>query len=260
MMYSSERDLVILNLLAADGFASFGELTKKLPVSPATLQRDLARLQSTGKIVREHGGVRLTSASNHSATNLLGKPFQAGVRCVPTEVVAIGRAGAALCRPGDAVIIDGGSTTLQMCPHLEPLGLQVLTNSLPIAGVLLRQPHTRVVVPGGTIFREQNIIMNPFEDVAPRNFHASRMFMSCAAISRFGLMQSDIILVQAQRQLLTLADELVVLADSSKFSASAGHLVCGLSCVTTLITDSALAPAYEEMIRRNGVALIKCQD
>jgi DeoR family ulaG and ulaABCDEF operon transcriptional repressor len=75
------------------------------------------------------------------------------------------------------VTIDGGSTTLQMCPHLAGLDLQVLTNSLHIVSALLPQPDTRVLAPAGTVFREQNIILSAEgEDRMPR-FHAPKLFM-----------------------------------------------------------------------------------
>ncbi len=258
-MHASDRDQVILNLLDVGGFLSFQELSNKLPVSPATLRRDLERLHQAGKLSRVHGGARLSNAARNATAQLLGVPFHANVNRARKEKAAIGRAAAAICRSGDAVIIDGGSTTLQMCPHLENLGLQVLTNSLHIAGILLQQPNTNVSIPGGMVFREQNIVLDPFEGVALRNFRASRMFMSCAAISHFGLMQSDIILMQAERQLLAIADELVVLADSEKFTAAAGYAVCELSRVATLITDIGLAPAHDDLIRSAGIQLIKVQ-
>ncbi len=256
-MHFSERDHVILDLIEIAGFATFQELSDKLPVSPATLRRDLERLHQAGKLARVRGGARLPDVVRNSTPDLPAVPFHSNINQSRKEKAAIGRAATGLCRPGDAVIIDGGSTTLQMCPHLEELGLEVLTNSLDVAGILLQQPNTGVVIPGGVVFREQNIVLSPFEDVAPRNFRASRMFMSCAAISHYGLMQSDVLLAQAQRQLLAVADELVVLADSGKFTASAGYAVCKLSRVATLITDIGIAPACEDLIRNAGIRLIK---
>ncbi|MEJ0042321.1 MAG: hypothetical protein WDM81_08940 [Rhizomicrobium sp.] len=73
---------------------------------------------------------------------------------------------------------------------------------------------------------------------------------------RHGLMQSDIILVQAERKLLAQADELVVLVDSSKFAAAAGHLLCELSRVHTLVTDSNIDDASAKMVESKGVKLI----
>ncbi|GAA0529733.1 hypothetical protein GCM10008941_06400 [Rhizomicrobium palustre] len=120
----------------------------------------------------------------------------------------------------------------------------------------MQQPNTSVLIPGGTVFREQNIVLDPFEDVKAQSFHAARMFLGSAAIGRHGLMQSDIILVQAERKLLRLADEVVALMDSSKFEASAGHRLCELSDIHTLITDSGITDESAKMIENAGIKLI----
>ena len=154
------------------------------------------------------------------------------------------------------MIIDGGSTTLQMCPHLEPLGLQVLTNSLHIVSALLQQPATRVSVPAGTLFREQNIILSPFEDDGMSRFHAAKLFMGAASIGRHGLMQADTLLVQAERRLLTRVEEIIVLVDSSKFRGQAGHLVCRLDEIDVVITDSGLEAEDRLMLEKAGCKVI----
>jgi DeoR family ulaG and ulaABCDEF operon transcriptional repressor len=143
-----------------------------------------------------------------------------------------------------------------MCLHLEHLRLQAMTNSLHIVSALLHQPNTGVSIPGGVVFREQNIVLDPFVDATARTFHASRMFIGAAAVTRHGLMQSDIILVQAERKLLVLADQLIALVDSSKFSASAAHQLCELSRVHALITDDHIDDASAKMIEEHGVKLI----
>ena len=254
-MHAAERDRVILNLLEEQRFVSFRELSRRLSASAATLRRDLERLQEAGKLKRVRGGAQIGTAEI-AGFHLQGVPFNENVNRNRAAKEAIGKAAAELCRAGEAVIIDGGSTTLQMCPHLEPLRLQVLTNSLHIVGALLQQPNTGVSIPGGVVFREQNIVLDPFVDAGTRTFHASRMFIGAAAVSRFGLMQSDIILVQAERKLLNLAEQLIALIDSSKFAASAGHLLCELSRVHTLITDNRIDTASAKMIESAGVELV----
>jgi len=255
-MHAAERDRVILNLLEEQRFVSFRELSRRLSASAATLRRDLERLQEAGKLKRVRGGAQLGAASEIAGFHLQGVPFHENVNLNRSAKEAIGKAAADLCRPGEAVIIDGGSTTLQMCPHLETLKLQVLTNSLHIVSALLQQPGTGVSIPGGVVFREQNIVLDPFADASMRGFHASRMFIGTAAVTRYGLMQSDIILVQAERKLLNLADQLIALVDSSKFSASAGHLLCELSRVHTLITDNKIDTASAKMVESAGVELV----
>jgi DeoR family ulaG and ulaABCDEF operon transcriptional repressor len=169
---------------------------------------------------------------------------------------AIGKAAAKLCLAGDFIIIDGGSTTLQMCPHLEDLGLQVVTNSLHIVSALLTQSRTRVFLPAGALFREQNIVLSPFDDDGTNHYHASKIFIGAASIGPHGLMQTDVILLQAERRLIARASEVVLLADSSKFRAPAGQVVCALDAISTVITDDGITDSDARMVKRAGSKLI----
>jgi len=254
--YSTERDRLILGLLSERSYVPLRQLSDRLGVSCATLRRDLERLGKEGKLVRVRGGALCLDTAQYYFGRLNGVPFDENVNRNKTAKAAIGKAAAKLCAPGEAVIIDGGSTTLEMCANLEPFGLQVFTNSLHIAGALLSQANTRISITGGTVFREQNIVLDPFDNNATCSFHASRMFLSAAAVNRHGLLQNDIILVQAEQKLLSLADELVALVDSSKFSTSAGHVLCRLPNVHTLITDDGIPKEAAKMLEEAGVRLI----
>lgn len=258
-MHATEREQRILALLGQRGFISFRELEQGLAASPATLRRDLERMAGAGLISRVRGGAKLLNGAAvgaSSSPSLLGVPFHENIARNRAAKEAIGRAAAKLCRPGEAVMIDGGSTTLQMCPHLAGLNLQVLTNSLHIVSALLPQAGTRILVPSGTVFREQNIILAASgEDCMPR-FHAPRLFMGAAAIGTSGLMQADVVLVTAERSLIERADEIIVLVDSSKFATSSGHVVCGLDEIDVIVTDAGIADASRKMLERAGVRVI----
>ena len=166
-------------MLEKRGFVSFRELDKRLTASPATVRRDLERLAMAGRIVRVHGGAKMPDAV---MTGLSGVPFHENIKKNAAAKAAIGKAAAELCRPGESIIIDGGSTTLQMCPHLEGLGLQVVTNSLHIVSALFPQPKTRVYLPAGALFREQNIVLSPFDDDGTGHYQASKIFIGAASV------------------------------------------------------------------------------
>jgi len=239
-MHAAEREQLILSLLAGRGFVSFQDLESGVAASPATIRRDLEKLERSGQISRVRGGARRIVADESGDPRLSGVPFHENLSRNLAAKQAIGRAAAELCRSGESIIIDGCSTTLQMCPHLADLSLQVLTNSLHIVSALLPQLRTSVMMPAGAVFREQNIVLSPFEDDGVGRYRASRFFMGAAAVGLHGAMQTDVILVRAEQRLRGLADELVLLADSSKFEAPAGHVVCGLDDVSVLITDDGL--------------------
>ncbi len=255
-MHAAERDRVILNLLEEQRFVSFRELSRRLSASAATLRRDLERLQDAGKLKRVRGGAQIGGDSEITGFHLQGVPFNENVNRNRSAKEAIGKAAAQLCKPGEAVIIDGGSTTLQMCPHLEALKLQVLTNSLHIVSALLAQPGTRVLVPGGAVFREQNIILSASgDDLMPR-YYAPKLFMGATAVGPQGIMQPDIVLVAAERRLIDRAEQLILLVDSSKFRGPSGNVVCGLEEVDVVITDAAIEPKHRQMLEHAGVKVV----
>ncbi len=244
-MHVEERDSLILNLIGKTGFVSFKSLEASIPASPATLRRDLDRLETRGGI-HERGDVQ----------SLAGVPFLENIDRNRAQKEAIGRAAAALCQPGESIIIDGGSTTLQMCNHLANLHLQVLTNSLHVVSALLPQPGTRIAVPGGSVFREQNIILGiGGEECMPR-VYAPRLFMGAAFVGAQGVMQADVVLAAAERQMIDRAEWVALLVDSSKFAAPSGSVVCGLDELDVVVTDAGIGDVHAQMIERAGVKLI----
>jgi DeoR family ulaG and ulaABCDEF operon transcriptional repressor len=266
-MHSAEREKLILEALERSGFVSFADLDLRMKASPATIRRDLARLEESGLITRIHGGARLAGAPKGAAaakgatrSGLMGVPFHENINRNRKQKELVGREAAKLCTAGEAVMIDGGSTTLQMCAHLGGLNLQVLTNSLHIVNVLLSQKGTRVLVPGGQVFPEQNIILSAAGDEAMPRFHAPKLFMGAAAVGPAGIMQADIILVAAERRLIDRADEIVVLVDSSKFDGPSGNVVCPLEDIDVVVTDSGISAQHVKMLEKVGVRLIVAKD
>jgi len=261
-MHSAEREKLILETVNQRGFISFQDLEKRIAASPATIRRDLERMMVAGLLTRVRGGAKKNESKNSkrpapdAGQHLTGVPFEENVNRHKAEKETIGRAAAKLCNAGEALMIDGGSTTLQMCQHVRGLNLQVLTNSLRIVSALLLQPGTRVLVPAGQVFPEQNIILAASSDDGMQRFHAPKLFMSAAAVGSAGLMQADIMLVGVERRLIDRADEIIVLLDSSKFDGPSGHIVCGLDEIDVLITDRGVSPRHAQMVQDAGVKLI----
>jgi DeoR family ulaG and ulaABCDEF operon transcriptional repressor len=260
-MHSAERDKLILETLDQRGFVSFQDLERHLTASAATIRRDLQRLDDAGLVSRVRGGVRRAGKAAEMATRTLsGVPFHENIHRNRAQKEAIGRAAAKLCSVGEGVMIDGGSTTLQMCPHLAGLNLQVLTNSLHIVNALLAQSGTRVLVPGGQVFSEQNIILSAAGDDGMPRFHAPRLFLGAASLGPAGLMQADIILVAGERRFIDRADEIIVMVDSSKFDGPSGHVVCRLEEIDVVITDPGIPAARVAMLEKAGVNLLIAKD
>lgn len=255
-MHAAERETIILEALKSRGFTTYRHLEENVDASPATIRRDLARLEKQGKIIRLHGGARTIdtdSAQFGGPPSLAGTPFEKSLKLNIDAKRAIGEAAAQLCVAGEGVIIDGGTTTYQMCEHLANLNLQVLTNSLHIVNALLGQETTQLLVPSGPIFREQNIILAPAGEVSMPNFHAGKLFLGAAAVSARGIFQADALLVASQRRFLQHADEVVLVVDSSKLEVSSGAIVCELNRISRMITDDRASPELIDQLHRAGL-------
>lgn len=253
-MHAAERERLILASMAQSGFVSYRELEGALDASPATIRRDLTRLETEGRIARVHGGAKLVEDKDDTGQpRLIGTPFDQSITQNLAAKRAIGKAAAALCAPGEGIMIDGGTTTLQMCPHLAGLDCQVLTNSLHIVNALLPQAGTRILLPSGSVFREQNIILAAAGEESMPRFYAPKLFMGAAAIGPQGVMQADVVLVAAERRLIDRAEEVILLVDSSKFQSQSGTIVCGLDEIDVIITDAGIEPELKAQFTAKGI-------
>jgi DeoR family ulaG and ulaABCDEF operon transcriptional repressor len=223
-------------------------------VSEATARRDIALLADEGKLRRVWGGAE--SLTPHHETHLAGRPFVMSLGIAAAQKSAIARAAAALIEDGESVIINGGTTTYAMVEHLADRQLDILTNSLPIVTTLLATGRNRVTMPGGTVYREQNIVLSPYDNDAIGHFWGHRLFTGCHGLNRFGLMETDPLLVQAQLKLLGRAEQLIVLADSRKLRQRSSMLVAGLERIHTFVTDTGATEEELEPLRNAGIRVI----
>jgi DeoR family ulaG and ulaABCDEF operon transcriptional repressor len=225
-----------------------------LGVSEATVRRDAQSLAQQGHLRRIRGGVE--SLTPRHQAHLVGIPFELSRGIGAFEKAAIARAALALIQDGDSIIITGGTTTYAMVEYLAHRQLDILTNSIPIVTGLHARSRNRVTVPGGTIYREQNIILGAHGDGVIEHFWARRLFTGCYGLNRFGLMEVDPLIVQSQMSFLGRAEELVVLADSRKFHQRSSMIVCPVESIHTLITDSGATDQDLEPFRSAGVEVV----
>ncbi len=222
--------------------------------SGATVRRDIATLHMQKKLRRVRGGAE--AMTPQTFTGLAGRPFALNETINIAAKQAIARAAVDLCDDGEPIIINGGTTTFQMVHPLASKRMQVFTNSFPIAEHLLKHSRNTIMLSGGAIYREQNIILSPFDNDVTRNFYARRMFMGAQGLGPLGLMEADPLLIQAEQKLIGQADELIVLVDSSKFANRSSLLLCPLNRIDTVITDDRVTDRDAAMLEAADVTLI----
>src|SRR3954469_19705555 len=253
-MHERERHRIILSAVQERPVATIQDLVDLTEASEATIRRDIAALHVQGRLRRVRGGAEALHPAQIGS--LAAKPFRVAEGENLAKKQAIAREAVALCDDGDAIIVNGGTTTFQMVHFLANRRLQVFTNSFPIAEHLLKHSKNTVMLSGGVIYREQNIILSPFENDVTRNFYAQRMFMGAQGLGPLGLMEADPLLIQAEQKLIDQADDLVVLVDSSKFNSRSSLILCGLKRISTVITDSGIEDREAKMLEDAGIRLV----
>ncbi|QFS83585.1 HTH-type transcriptional regulator UlaR [Roseivivax sp. THAF40] len=253
-MHEKERHRVILSAIQDRPVVTVVELCALTDASEATIRRDIATLHTQRKLRRVRGGAEALHPPQF--VGLAGRPYAVNETLRSREKQAIARAAVALCEDGESIIINGGTTTFQMVHPLASRRCQIFTNSFPIAEHLLKHSKNTIMLSGGAIYREQNIILSPFDNDVTRNFYARRMFMGAQGLGPLGLMEADPLLIQAEQKLIGQADELVVLVDSSKFENRSSLVLCPLSRISTVITDEGISDKAAAMLEAADVELI----
>ncbi|HZZ61167.1 MAG TPA: DeoR/GlpR family DNA-binding transcription regulator [Roseiarcus sp.] len=255
-MREHQRAEIVRNLLAERGYLSIADIMAATGASAASARRDARRLAEAGYAERLHGGIQAASGAFSrpmAPRPLATRSFDAS-RAINIEAKrAIARKAVEMCAAGDVVIVNGGTTTFQMAEFLRGTRLKILTNSYPLAEFLIHETQNRVALPGGEVYRDQQLIVAPFDDDAIQHYSARLMFMSAASIGPLGVIEGDALIARAETKLLKRAERLVVLADASKFAPRGSLVVCPLSRVDTLITDLAASPEALAMLQEAGV-------
>lgn len=253
-MHERERWHLILTKLRERGIVRIADLSTLTGASVATLRRDLAKLEDSGQLRRIHGGAERAEVSGQN--ELTATSFGASQATNAVEKQAIACRAADLCEDGESIILNAGSTTWFMAQCLRNHRMQVLTNSFPIAQELVAHSANRVVLPGGELYREPGIILSPFDEDAIQHFAAGKMFMSAYAVTPLGVIESDPLIARAEAKLLNRTERLIVLVDSSKFVARGNIVVCPLTRVSTVVTDTGAPAQMVDHLRSVGVEVI----
>jgi len=250
-VHKIDRHREILKLLQLKEVVTVDEICEHIDSSRATTRRDLSALESLNKLIRVHGGATRLPKTLGSGN------FEHNLKRNQQSKIAIARTAAALCNTGDSIIINGGTTTWHMCDFINLQKLQVLTNSLPIATSLQNGGSCQVFVTGGEVYADQHIVLGDYATALP--FYADKMFMGAHAIARHGLMESDSRLIQAEKALIEQAQELIVLADSSKFSNKGLLQLCPLNRISKIVTDTNVSDQILDMLAQAGIEVIRAE-
>ncbi|MSR31589.1 MAG: DeoR/GlpR transcriptional regulator [Gemmataceae bacterium] len=246
-MLVEERRQRVLDLVSSKGFASLADLANQIQVSESTVRRDLEFWHQQGQLRRTHGGAIFVGDGGSFPS------FEERTDSQLNEKQAVARAAAGRVRDGETILLDGGTTTLEVARLLLGRSLQVVTNSLPIAVLLAGSRETDLVLLGGYIYPKTGVALGPFTIRMMQDLHVHQTLLSVSGLTERGLFNSNLLLVETERQMMRCADEVVLLADHTKIGKPALAFLCEWSEVDLLVIDKHLPEAKKSLLAQTGV-------
>lgn len=248
-MVADERRARLLEMVRLRGFASLPDLASELQVSESTIRRDVEHLEESGAAKRTHGGVFYTGPTpklphfDQRQSDQWEKKRQ------------IARRASQLIDDGDTILLDGGSTTYELAQQLVGRPLQVVTNSLPVANLFMSSMSTDLVMLGGYVHQRTGVSLGPYALRMLAELNVRRAVLSVAGISERGLFNSNLLLVETEQAMMHAADEVIVVADSTKLGHQSLALMCPLAEVDVMVTDHEISQDWQARIVAAGVQL-----
>ena len=238
-MLARQRQELILEQVRTSGGARVSDLVESLGVSDMTVRRDIEALARRGLVARVHGGATSVAVPSTQEPSFA---LKSSSRTAQKE--AIGRAAAALVEPGASVAVSGGTTTYAVARELTSLAnLTVVTNSLPVAELLHREPPGLPVVLTGGARNPSDALVGPVAVAALRTLHVDWLLLGVHGMdARAGFTTPDLVEAETDRALIAGARRVVVTADSSKWGIVGLSSIARLDEVDVLVTDDGLDP------------------
>jgi len=247
MLVDQRRDSIV-DILESKGFIALQDLVDEVGASESTIRRDLEYLDRIGQIRRTRGGAAYVG---ESLTEFDDRKTRAA-----GEKQKVGRAAANLIESGETVLLDGGTTTLEVARNLSGKSLQVVTNSLPTVNLLVGSPTIELIYLGGYVYPKTGVALGTITVETIKQIHARRLIMSVGGITSSGLFNSNSLLVETERQMMQAADEVIVVADSGKLGHSELTHLCPLHDIDRMVVDSGITEEWKKIVTDHGVELV----
>lgn len=244
------RKSIILELLAEEELVNVHNLAERFFVSEMTIRRDLDELEKQGLVVRTRGGAvstgRLRSPGNglESYSETLTKS-------------AIGNLAASLVAPGQTVMVDTGTTALEVARHLpKDSGITVVTTSLLVAQELFKS-HIKVLMLAGFLREEFPSVYGPLTVKLLNDMHVDTLFIGCdGADSERGFYSNDLHVSSLEQAMTKIASHVVVATESTKFGRRAFSRYAELQQVNTVVTDAKISASDRQNLEAEGISVM----
>ena len=248
-----ERHNQIQMMIRESGRVTVPELSSLFGVSEATIRRDLEELDNLGWVRRTHGGaVRAEKAPKEP-------PMFQRINEQADHKARIGKAAAGLIQTGETVFFGSGTTVIEVARNLPPdITLTVITNSLPVVNELATHPGIELIVIGGMLRQSELSMVGHVAEQAVREFRADRVFLGMYAIDvESGFTNEFLPEIMTDRAIMSIGQQVIVVADHSKFARVSSMLIAPVTAAQMIITDQTTPPEIVDQFRDLGLHVIQ---
>lgn len=245
-MFVKERQQKILEILNENKSIRVDKVAKLLNVSECTIRRDLKELEQNKLLERTHGGAIIPDRTSFEPS------FYDKEKEKSKEKVLIGKYAANMIKENDTVILDSGTTTLEIARNIHSENITVITNSVNIAHELCNKKGIELIVTGGNLRPKTRAMVGPITEEMLKKFRVDKAFIGANGISiKDGITTPNFIEAQTKKTMIDVSNEVIVVADSSKFNKRSFAIVESLEKIDSIVTtndiDNDIFVQYENL-------------
>ena len=245
-MLIADRYERIVELVNERGSIRVSELSVLCEVTEETIRRDLDRLEKAGRLLRSHGGA-VSLRERQPET-----PYAEREVMNSAEKQRIAREAVMMIKPGDRIVLDASTTAWYMASHLPNMPLTVLTNSMKVASELSNKERIEVISTGGQLSRRSMSFVGHLAERSLDLYHVDKLFLSCKGFHlEHGISESNELQAMVKRKMISIAEQVILIADSSKFGLQAFTHVARIGELNEIITD--YTPSKEQLEQLRGL-------
>lgn len=251
-MFPETRRRIILEHMRSGNPVKVSELAAELGVSEVSIRRDLRELERSGLLARTHGGALPAEGTTVEPT------FAEKTTRNLSEKMAIAREAAALVQDGESVILDAGTTTLEIARQLrQRRQLTVITNAFHIAAELADCPGIEVIVTGGSVKGNTLALVGPVAEQTLEGVNVDRVFLGVNGLDpERGITTPTQVEASVKRKMMASARQVVLVADHTKFAKVAFATIAPITCADLLVTDQGADPQIVGQLTALGVQVL----
>lgn len=249
-MFTEQRLEKIRQIVSRDKSVYVEDIVAKFKVSAVTARKDLKALELMNVLVRTHGGAMVAESTT------LDLPLYEKQKIRTKEKIRIAQQANKLITEGDVVILDNGSTSTFIARELkERTGITIITNAVNIASELA-SGKLDIILTGGNLRQQSYSLIGPLAEASLKDMTADKYFMSVDGIDfQHGFTTPNILETKISQTMMKAAQQIIVVADSSKFGRRRTGIICGVKEVNSLITNDDISKENRNALKKLGVEL-----